>query len=233
MIWLIPVSKYDHFKLVLIYGCPQPWSGSKQNMNITIYCVLKREYMPSIFSKLAKFVSIALLLLFSSTLAQKTSGNFSIWGFSSVGLSSAKYSDAKLGPYTQLGFGLQYKMFRLKFDRRLNNEITLFVRSEKTNANTILLGYAFRPNYNYPRFLVIANIGIGSVTTTKRGERISSDLFDNHYKFKKKNSTGIILEVELEYRFSRIIGINYSLFANLNSQRNFYGVSIGVVLGYW
>jgi len=110
----------------------------------------------------------------------------------------------------------------------------------------VLYGRQTRGKWGY----VSAAAGVALVGGIRRGDRISApqtcDGYDMlgalgcafaamftpvRYEEKPFHTVGVPLELEAGFTFTRVLGLNASVWANLNGERTVTGLSIGLVLG--
>jgi hypothetical protein len=173
---------------------------------------------------------VILLITAAVSVFCQDSDKLILYGNMGIGISKGGYQESKGGPATRLGISANMFHLLFKFDRTINNEISLFKPPEKITSYSTMLGVTFQPFPKVPEMILTGKFGIGNGERIKRGNVVTSRFFDDDYEFISEKYSTRIVEFDVEFRF-QFFGIYMGGFSEFNDRFTVYGATFGAIVG--
>lgn len=205
--------------------------------------------------KLALLLSLALILQFNFLQAQNNPDtskqeqkSISFWAQAGLGISTAKFQEAKAGLLFGVGTTVRTgdNLFSFRYNRNLELNLlganppgeirtveVLYGRAFAFSTRRLIypffpFGLLFKGNFHY---LFNVSAGLSYVGFKERNKIIHQELFNNVYSSRNSSGFGVPVELELIFIFSNKIAIGTGIYSNINARKNFLGFRGNVYFG--
>jgi hypothetical protein len=169
-----------------------------------------------------------LLFVCTISLAAQETAPFSAWCSAGFGASSFGEGDSHWSKSGNVGVGLSYSYFTVKYERRVNSEFTILSTEQQAKSHEFLVGVII----NQSPIRVDVSTGIGSMQQITRGHSISTVLFDSNFQMLSSSGTCFPIEIEASIRSFGFIGFSFTAFTILSEFKPIAGAHLSILIGY-
>ena len=156
--------------------------------------------------------------------------SLSVW--CSAGFGRSSYTDQSTGTSLSgnLGIGLSYSHFVMKYERRVNGRLYVFDNYTATaNSHELLWGMAT----SVRKFRVGINIGVGSLKQTAHVRLPLSNNAIPQYENVSKSAICVPIELEISRTYEGFIGLSFTGFSVMSNFRPIVGIHATIMVGYF
>ena len=181
---------------------------------------------------------IVSLLVVSGIAFSRDLGDVRYFGEFGFGLTRSQFPSTKNGINSHLSITAGPEPYYLRISHAVNGVYSAAYPKDKLRANNLLLGRSFTLYTESDHSGGTAlewNIVLYSGITFLQNQAAVTMMgpFDDRTHLILENGYGIPLEMELQYLLPKYRGVGLNVFYNINPFRDYYGVCITFIVGYF
>jgi hypothetical protein len=178
------------------------------------------------------------ILFFTSLSFSQEQHHINFYGEIGFGVSNSNFPSHNSGINSNLSASIGNNNWLMRLTHKVNGIFSFTYPKDKVRSTSLLIGRSISlytefnsMNENSLEWNIIFYTGLSAVENQSNVVSVINGNSQTHLRI--EDGIGIPIELELQYLIPKYRGVALNLFYNVNKFRDFYGLSLSVVIGYF